>query len=133
MIEGQKIEPADMKQRKAAAMRLLVLEYLAELPRDEALIICGAFLDAAGAGQPEYTHELVTKDEAELWADCAATHELRAYTKAGLDRLSRDHPLFGERTRKGLLVDLWNTLSPEDRTRFLQAVDPDGAFRKGRA
>lgn len=118
----------DLAERRAHAQRRLVIEYLSELPRDEALIICGAFLDAAGAGMPEYAHELVTQGEADLWADCAAPHELRAAFKAIMPRLIADAPLYGERTRKALLVDLWNTLPAQDRARFLQSVDPSGEF-----
>ena len=116
------------RDRDAQFRRRYALELLLALPRDEALIICGAFLDAAGAGRPCFSHEDDRQDAAQFWADFAAPHELRAYAMACLDRLSTDHPLLGERTRKALLVDLWAGMPAAWRVEFLRRVDPKGEF-----
>jgi hypothetical protein len=134
VIQGDNFNTLSHDEARAKAARMMVIEYLQILPRNQALAICSAFLDEAGAGAADFSHEDAAAGGAEYWADFAAPHELRAYAKATLSRLQAQVPVYGERTRKALLVDLWKTLSPQDRARFLQSVDPSGEFiGKGKA
>jgi hypothetical protein len=85
-------------------------------------ILCAAAAEL-GAGMPvlaEYRAEL--GNSAATWADCATPDELATYLAAALAKI--DRRAFARITRKRILVALWNSLPPEDRTDFIDFIEP---------
>ncbi len=108
-------------ERRASA--IMALEYLD--PQDAATI-CAAVLESMATEGPQ--HDLLgrVRGDAALWAECATTHEVAAYTVAGLGRL-RQSPM-GIHARKAIFAELWNGFSQADRTAFLNKVDGNARF-----
>jgi hypothetical protein len=80
----------------------------------ECLAIC---LDHVAAGEPP-VHALGNlREDASWWADCATPQELEAYAAAILRRITRS--TFAENARKRLLVSLWDSLTQEQQSAFL--------------
>lgn len=98
--------------------------------RDVAHILAAA-LDDLGTGVPEvsnFTSSL--RSDAAAWADWASPPEIETVVAAGLRKLGKT--ALGIKTRKRMIVALWESLTDADRRAFLQGVDPSGKFR-GRA
>ena len=104
------------------------IEKAAELDHDITVAVLCAAAEELGAGMPElggYRGEI--SNYAFTWADCATPHELATYLAAGLAKVDRRS--FGRSTRKRLLVAIWNSLPPEDRTAFLDYAQPGSAAK----
>jgi hypothetical protein len=115
----------------AAAQRLQAA--IEAAPASVSVPLCAAVLDYMGAGMPAAeTYFSDLRADAAYSAGIATPHELREYIGAYCRELADRGPalIVPEGARKRLLVDLWNTLAPDDKARFLQSVDPDGEFRK---
>lgn len=96
--------------------------------REGAVQIMAAALDDLGAGMPEFDpFSRNHRADAEFWADIATPPEIEAYAGVCLRKIERAS--FAIATRKRLLVQLWGSLTDDDRTAFLKAIDPDGKFR----
>jgi hypothetical protein len=122
--------PAFRLERQTMIAEALIkrIEKAAELDVDITVAVLCAALEEMGAGMPElgaYRGEIGT--HAATWADCATPHELATYMAAGLAKV--DRRAFARNTRKRLLVALWNSLPPEDRTAFIDFVEPGPAGR----
>lgn len=98
------------------------IEKAAELDHDVTVAVLCAAAEELGAGMPElgfYRDEI--SHQAMIWADCATPHEVATYTAALLAKINRR--AFARNTRKRLIVALWNSLPPEDRTAFLDFIE----------
>jgi hypothetical protein len=85
-------------------------------------ILCAA-VEEIGAGMPvlaDYRAEL--GNSAATWADSATPHELATYLAAALAKI--DRRAFARNTRKRILVAMWNNLVPEDKTAFIDFIEP---------
>lgn len=117
--------PAYRLERQAMIAEALIkrIEKAASLDVDTTVAVLCAAAEEMGAGMPElgsYRGEI--SNHAATWADCATPHELATYMAAGLAKV--DRRAFARNTRKRLLVALWNSLPPEDRTAFLDFIEP---------
>lgn len=92
--------------------------------------LCAA-LETICAGVPDVPFPAAARSDAEFWADCATPVELECYLAAALRRI--ESTTFAPRARKRLFVALWDSMSEDDRRRFLSRVDPDGKFVRGAA
>lgn len=99
------------------------IEKAAELDHDVTVAVLCAAAEELGAGMPElggYRGEISA--HAMTWADCATPHELATYLAAGLSKI--DRRAFARNTRKRLLVALWNSMPSDDRTAFIDFIEP---------
>ena len=82
-----------------------------------AMIAAASYMEQYGAGYPDVplVSEQVRRD-ASLWADCAAPHELEAYTVAAIGALS-DSPLLDRQLRK-LAALSFGRMTPETKQKF---------------
>jgi hypothetical protein len=122
--------PAYRIERQAMIAEALIkrIEKAAELDHDITVAVLCAAAEELGAGMPElgsYRGEI--SNHAATWADCATPHELATYLAAGLAKV--DRRAFARNTRKRLLVALWNSLPAEDRTAFIDFIEPGPAGR----
>jgi hypothetical protein len=122
--------PAYRIERQAMIAEALIkrIEKAAELDHDITVAVLCAAAEELGAGMPElgsYRGEI--SNHAATWADCATPHELATYLAAGLAKV--DRRVFARNTRKRLLVALWNSLPAEDRTAFIDFIEPGPAGR----
>lgn len=101
---------------------------MAALDHDTTVAVLCAAAEGMGTGTPEYdAYNTGLNEDAALWADCASPHEIAAYMAAGLSRI--DKKTFARNTRKRLIVAIWNSLPQEDRTGFLDYVQPPPGSR----
>jgi hypothetical protein len=117
--------PAFKAERGAMIAEALIkrIEKAAELDHDITVTVLCAAAEELGAGMPELgTYRGEIGNAAMTWADCASPHELATYMAAGLAKINRR--AFARNTRKRLLVALWNSLPQEDRTAFLDFIEP---------
>lgn len=122
--------PAFRLERQALIAEALIrrIEKAAEMDIDITVAVLCAAAEELGAGMPslrDYRDRVA--QGAGIWADCATPHELATYLAAGLARI--DRRAFARNTRKRLLVALWNSLPDEDRTAFLDFVEPGPGAR----
>lgn len=122
--------PAFRLERQALIAEALIrrIEKAAEMDIDITVAVLCAAAEELGAGMPslrDYRDRVA--HGAGIWADCATPHELATYLAAGLARI--DRRAFARNTRKRLLVALWNSLPEEDRTAFLDFVEPGPGAR----
>lgn len=122
--------PAFRLERQALIAEALIrrIEKAAEMDIDITVAVLCAAAEELGAGMPslrDYRDRVA--QGAGIWADCATPHELATYLAAGLARI--DRRAFARNTRKRLLVALWNSLPEEDRTAFLDFVEPGPGAR----
>lgn len=118
------------RHQRATAERLAAA--IDAAPPEVSAPMCAAVLDYLGAGMPvaeAYSSDL--RADAAFWASTATPHELREYVGAACRAMveSKTAQHIPEGPRKRLLVDIWATLSERDKAKFLQSVDPQGAFR----
>lgn len=123
--------PAFRLERQAMIAEALIkrIEKAAELDHDITVAVLCAAAEELGAGMPElgaYRGEI--SNHAATWADCATPHELATYLAAGLAKV--DRRAFARNTRKRLLVAIWNSLPPEDRTAFIDFIEPGPGARE---
>lgn len=117
---------AQEAERRAAARALA--EALKRAHPEDAADMAVIVLDYYSAGVPEAAAwNVQLREHALWWADIATSAEVEAFVAAGLRRL--ENSAMGERMRKRLLVDLWQTMPEGWRAEFLARVDPAGAFR----
>lgn len=122
--------PAYRMERQTMIAEALIkrIERSAELDHDITVAVLCAAAEEMGAGMPDlkdYRDHLA--QGAGIWADCATPHELATYMAAGLAKV--DRRAFARNTRKRLLVALWNSLPPDDRTAFIDFIEPGPAGR----
>lgn len=90
-----------------------------------AVAAADAFLDLTAPDHPSvapFTGE--AQAEADWWADCAAGTQVAAMLAACLKRLARGQMILAINARKRAMVEIWNSLSPEDRAAFLAFAQP---------
>lgn len=109
---------------------------LAELLRvheshpSQAVAVADAFLELVAPAWPECAPLVgTTQAEADWWADCAPDSAVSAMLVACLKRMALGQMPIPPKARKRALVAIWNTLSPEDRTAFLDFAQPGSAAR----
>lgn len=122
--------PAFRLERQTLIAEALIkrIEKAAELDLDITVAVLCAAAEELGAGMPglrDYRDRVA--QGAGIWVDCATPHELATYLAAGLAKV--DRRAFARNTRKRLLVALWNSLPPEDKTAFLDFIEPGPAGR----
>lgn len=89
--------------------------------------VADAFLAATAPQWPDCAPLLGgAQAEADWWADFASDTMVAAMLSACLKRLTRQ-PMLAPNAKKRALVALWNSLNEQDRTAFLEFVDPSGA------
>lgn len=111
--------------REQVAKRLLGL-ILAAAERDKvaAIATCDAALDILAPSWPEIAPMAgASRDEALWWAECASD-TMRAEMLVACLRHCESIPMNTGRAKKRALVAIWNTLNEQDRTAFLEHVDP---------
>lgn len=117
--------PAFKAERQSMIAEALIkrIEKAASLDHDITVAVLCAAAEEMGAGMPELgTYRGEISSNAATWADCANPHELATYMAAGLAQI--DRRAFARNTRKRLLVALWNSLPTEDRTAFIDFIEP---------
>lgn len=122
--------PAFKLERQAMIAEALIkrIEKAAELDHDITVAVLCAATEELGAGMPDLRdYRDRVAQGAGIWADCATPHELATYLAAGLAKVGRR--AFARNTRKRLLVALWNSLPPEDRTAFIDFIEPGPGAR----
>lgn len=90
-----------------------------------AVAVADAFLDLTAPDDPTlapFAHML--QAEADWWADCAPGTQVAAMLAACLKRLARGQMIMAINARKRAMVEIWNSLSPEDRAAFLAFAQP---------
>lgn len=102
----------------------------AEQDKAVAIAVADLTLERFAPGLPEGA-PLFTgiAEEAEWWAHNASDTMLAAILRACLRRVTQ-RPMVSPQARKRALVAIWNTLDEQDRTAFLEMVDP-GPGAKG--
>jgi hypothetical protein len=58
------------------------------------------------------------REAAEFWADTASPAAVETYVAIGLRAIAQRRA-FGVKARKRLMVEIWNSFTPEDRAAFL--------------
>jgi len=90
-----------------------------------AIAAADAFLDATARDMPSvaplYSQEA---GEAEWWAEFATGQALTVMLSACLKRIVKGQMPAPISARKRALVAIWNSLPPEDRTAFLDYIEP---------
>lgn len=120
--------PAFKAERAVLLAEALIarIERAAQFDHATTVAVLCAAAEELGAGMPDlgsYRNDI--GHSAATWADCATPHELATYLAAGLAKI--DRRAFARNTRKRLLVALWNSLPPEDRTAFIDFIEHPGA------
>lgn len=110
------------EQEHAARIALQALVNAQGIDASGAMIAAAAYVEQYGAGFPDVplVSEQVRRD-ASLWADCAAPHELEAYTVAAVGALA-DSPLLDKQLRK-LAALAYGRMSPETKQKFKDWID----------
>lgn len=122
--------PAFRIERQTMIAEALIkrIEKAAELDHQITVAVLCAAAEELGAGMPDLKdYRDRVAQGAGIWADCASPHELATYLAAGMAKV--DRRAFARNTRKRLLVALWNSLPPEDRTAFIDFIEPGPAGR----
>lgn len=104
-------------QEHAARIALQALVNARAIDAGGAMIAAAAYVEEYGAGFPDVPliSEQVRRD-ASMWADCAAPHELEAYTVAAVGALA-DSPLLDRQLRK-LAALAFGRMTPETKQKF---------------
>lgn len=87
-----------------------------------AMIAAASYIEQYGAGYPDVP--LMTeqvRSDARFWADCAAPHELEAYTVASVAALD-ESPLLDTQLRK-LAAIAYGRMKPETKQKFKDWID----------
>lgn len=96
----------------------------------EAVAVADAFLELVSPAWPECAPLVAaTQQEADWWADVAPDSAVSAMLVACLKRFTVGNMPMPPKARKRALVAIWNSLSPEDRTAFLDFAQPGPAAR----
>ena len=83
--------------------------------------------DLRAEAPPIVDPDMISQDDARLWAERASATELVAFGSAALAQIDKRRlplPLL-----KRLLVAIWQRLGEADRRAFITRVDPKGQFR----
>lgn len=120
---------AHVEALPAEAQREVMLALLERFDRDVLaawLPACVELLDAIEDGPALSWGDL--RGEARFFAETCSGRELEVYLAALCERA--EARLVAAEARKRALVAIWQSLDEGDRRRFLQRVDPRGAFLK---
>lgn len=112
--------------REQAMICLRALMAVHERNPQAAVAVADAFLDLTAPDDPTlapFSHML--QAEADWWADCAPGTQVAAMLAACLKRLARGQMILAINARKRAMVEIWNSLSPEDRAAFLRFAQPE--------
>lgn len=95
-----------------------------------AIAVADAFLEATASAAPNVAPLFEdTQSELDWWAEFATGTMVAATLSACLKRLTKGQMITARNARKKALVAIWNSLSPEDRTAFLDYAQPGPAAR----
>jgi len=93
---------------------------LEKVHRDLAVQICLSFLTGTTTQGPQHDVFGRLQSDAENWAQLAPSHEVSAYTVAGLRQLGQR--AIGHKLRRDVFAAMWQDMRPEDKAAFLKAV-----------
>lgn len=118
-------DPALAFSRKIVAKALLSnIIAAAEGDRIAAIAACDAALDILAPSMPDAAPGFTShRDDCVWWVEFAPD-SARAEMLAALLRHVNEIPINSATARKRAMVAIWNTLNQEDRTAFLERVDP---------
>ena len=123
MFQNCKINDHALRLRAEWANSLVYA--LTECHPEDAAAICVAFLETVETNGPIIGDPFgVTVSGARLWVAAAPTHELVAYTLAGLERLP--NALLSNLARKTCFKALWRSFTEVERAAFIAAVTKKG-------
>jgi hypothetical protein len=111
--------------REEAMVCLRALMAVHERNPEAAVAVADAFLDLVAPDEltlAPFSHML--QSEADWWADCAPGSQVAAMLAACLRRLARGQMILAINARKRAMVEIWNSLAPEDRAAFLAFAQP---------
>jgi hypothetical protein len=118
--------PADILPQMARAHEVaeilrLCIERMARRDLAATVTVLDFFLAELSPRFPDLAPWLASlRADADFWCDCAGKEQLAAMAAACLAAIP--HRDFAIRTRKQLLVALWNSLEPDDRRAFRDRV-----------
>lgn len=117
---------------RATHARDLIAKITATADQDKvaAIAACDSALSILAPSWPEVAPLFGTaRSEADWWAEMS-TDTMRAEMLAALLRHAATIPINTAKARKIAMVAIWNSLDEQDRTAFLEFVDP-GPGAKG--
>lgn len=96
----------------------------AQLDKVAAIAACDAALDVLAPSWPEVAPFFGTsREEADFWVEFASD-TMRSEMLAACMRHAAKHGFNTTRAAKVAMMAIWNNLSEQDRTAFLERVDP---------
>lgn len=95
-----------------------------------AVAVADAFLERVALGWPEAPPFFgQVQSEADWWAECATDQQMAAMLLACLKRLAKGQMIMAPNARKRALVAIWNSLPVEDKTAFIDFIEPGPGAR----
>lgn len=126
-MDGSDGGTADQQVARYTLNCLLALDSFAP---HVAVAVADAFLEAAAPAWPNVAPLFEgAQGEADWWAEFATGTMVVAMLSACLKRLSKGQMITAQNAKKRAMVAIWNSMTPEDKTGFLDYVQPPPGSR----